>query len=377
MNTPLRSLRIAGFRSIEDLTLELTSGVTMLIGANGSGKSNIVDAFELLGTTVDRRLQRYVALSGGFDSMLHRSRTGESADRVVLRATGETSSGGWQNGYQAVLLPAADDSAVVDETTYTHQTKTHAKPYENRLGTAQESRLASQAEQSHVSNVYLHNLLSDCRVFHFDDTSSDAPPLRRTGTADNLTLHSDARNIAALLMSMRDNEPVCYDRVVRSVRAVAPFFDDFVLEPEGESVRLRWRESGLDGVFSGSAFSSGTLRFICLATLLQQPDPPQVIVLDEPELGLHPAAIEQLAELMRLVGQDRRILAATQSVTLLSRFSVDEVAVVERVDGKTTAARPDAAELSAWLEEYSLGELWEMNVLGGRPRPSTAWRRTA
>lgn len=376
MTLPLRSLTIEGFRSIDDLTLDLSSDVTMLIGANGSGKSNIVDAFELLGTIIDRRLQSYLAVSGGFDSLLHRSRTGEAADRVVLKAFGETSASGWENGYQATLVSAADDSAAVDEVTFTRQTQEYSTPYDKSLGMARESQLA-KLRDSHLSYKYLLDLLTGCRVFHFDDTSADAPPLRRADTADNLSLHSDARNIAPLLLAMKVDHPEAYTRVTRSVQAVAPFFDEFVLEPEGGTVRLRWQEAGLDGVFSGSALSSGTLRFICLATLLQQPYPPQVIVLDEPELGLHPAAIEQLAELMQIVSRERRILAATQSVTLLSRFSVEEVAVVERVDGKTTVARPDAAELSVWLDDYSLGELWEMNLLGGRPRPANAWQRSA
>lgn len=345
MTPPLRSLTIEGFRSIDDLTLDLSSSVTMLIGANGSDKSSIVDAFELLGTLIDRRLQSYLAVSGGFDSVLHRSRAGEAAERVVLKAFGETSTGGWENGYQATLVPAADDSAAVDEVTFTRQTQKHSASFDKSLGVARESQLA-KLKDSHLSYQYLLDLLTGCRVFHFDDTSADAPPLRRADSADNLSLHSDARNIAPLLLTMKANHPEAYTRVTRSVRAVAPFFEDFVLEPEGGTVRLRWQEAGLDGVFSGSALSSGTLRFICLATLLQQPHPPQVIVLDEPELGLHPAAIEQLADLMQIVSRERRILAATQSVTLLSRFSVEEVAVVERVDGKTTVARPDAAELA-------------------------------
>lgn len=156
---------------------------------------------------------------------------------------------------------------------------------------------------------------------------------------------------------------------MRAIRAVAPFFDDFVLQPVHDTVQLRWREQGLDGVFPGSALSSGTLRFICLAVLLQQPDPPATIVLDEPELGLHPFAIHQLADLLRGAAVDRRIVAATQSVTLLGQFGVEEIAVVDRIAGATSVSRPDVAELAAWLDDYSLGDLWEMNVLGGRPQP--------
>lgn len=183
-------------------------------------------------------------------------------------------------------------------------------------------------------------------------------------------MHDDAGNLAAVLLEIKSRHPHTYSRLLRSIRAVAPFFDDFVLIPDGEFIQLRWRERGLDAVFRGSALSSGTLRFICLAVLLQQPTPPATVVLDEPELGLHPLAIHQLADLMDEASSGRRIVAATQSVTLLAQFSVEDVAVVDRVNNATTVNRPNAEELAVWLDDYSLGDLWEMNLLGGRPQPA-------
>jgi predicted ATPase len=158
------------------------------------------------------------------------------------------------------------------------------------------------------------------------------------------------------------------------VRTVAPYFDDFVLEPEGGAIRLRWRERGLDSVFSANNLSDGTLRFICLAVLLLQDNAPGTVVLDEPELGLHPFAIHQLAALLRRAAGDRRVVAATQSVTLLEQFSVDEVAIVERTSEGTQIHRPESDALEEWLGDYSLGELWEKNLLGGRPRPDDSPR---
>lgn len=154
-----------------------------------------------------------------------------------------------------------------------------------------------------------------------------------------------------------------------AVRHVTPFFDDFVLVPsKNERIRLRWRQKGMDRVFSAREASDGTLRFICLATLLLGPDLPATVVLDEPELGLHPAAIGLLAEMTRVAGRNgHKVILATQSVPLLSHYGVEEVAVLERVDGATQARRPDPAQLEGFLEEYSTGNLWEMNLLGGRP----------
>lgn len=377
MATPLASLSIRGFRSIDAVELVLSSEVTLLIGANGSGKSNIVDAFELLGKTLDGQLQAAVASGGGFDRLLHRGVGGMRAEQVVITAWDgwrpHTSYGQIRNGYEMTLLPGIDDSARLLERTFMHGEK-YDVPSATSLGESRESSLQGAATRHYANEIVLRTL-SGCRVFHFDDTSVDAPPLRATDIGNNLTLLDDARNLASVLLDARTYHRDNYDRIVRSVQTVAPFFADFVLEPQGDRVSLRWREHGVDDVFAGSALSSGTLRFICLATLLQQPNPPATIVLDEPELGLHPAAIRHLSELLRIAGQGRRIVAATQSVTLLGNFSIDEVAVVERVGGATTLARPDADYLRAWLDDYSLGDLWEMNLLGGQPRAAAASRR--
>lgn len=369
MPAPLASIEVNGFRSIKSLTLELSTKVTLLIGANGAGKSNLVDAFELLGYTVDRKLGAHVLRSGGFSQMIHRSFADDPTDWVAVKVWGDW-NGPFRNGYRMQLTAGPEDIALLSETTYTHNQR-YPEPYDHALGFGRESRLSEGEAARHPANVYLLEVLSGCRVFHFDDTSTDAPPLRRSDSSDSETLQSDARNLASVLLDMKLNHTEKYEQIRRSVRNVAPFFDDFVLREETGSVLLRWSERGLDGVFSGAALSSGTLRFICLAVLLQQPRPPATIVLDEPELGLHPAAIHQLADLMRSVGTSQRIVAATQSVTLLGQFSLEEVVVVERESGSTTVRRPDRELLTAWLADYSVGELWEMNLLGGRPGGST------
>lgn len=379
MHRPLASVTISGFRSIESLTVNLASDVTMLVGANGSGKSNIIGAFELLGYAIDRRLQAHVERIGGFNRMLHRSPADAETDAVLIEAWGADDAhhkgGRVSNGYRLRLEPAADDTVLVREVTLTHH-DIYPRPYEESLGSGRESRLREVRSQ-HPANQHLLDALEGLRVFHFDDTSLNAPPLTRTDVGDGETLHADARNIAAVLLEMRDAHPERYDAVLRSVRSVAPFFDDFVLRPTRDTVLLQWRERGLDDTFSGSQLSSGTLRFICLTVLLTQPVAPSTVVLDEPELGLHPAALRHLSDQLRRAGRERRILAATQSVTLLRDFSIDEVAVVERVRGATTLDRPDPASLEAWLDSYTLGELWEMNLLGGRPRSAAAPTRSA
>lgn len=372
MTTQLASIAVEGFRSIRSMELNLSSEVTLLIGANGAGKSNVVDALALLGNVIDRQLQAAVDESGGFSNLIHRS-SADPPEEIAIKVWGGWDRA-WRNGYEMRLRPGVDDTAILTESTKIHK-EDFERPRKKALRGGSESALPG-ALKDNAPNQYLHDILSGVRVFHFDDTDRvSAPPLRTVSIADGETLHDDARNIAAVLYEMKAENPSAYQAVRRSVRNIAPFFEDFVLRPNrSERIRLRWRERGIDDVFPGSALSSGTLRFICLSVLLQQPNAPGTIVLDEPELGLHPAAIHQLAALMRLAGNERRIIAATQSVTLLGQFGIEDIAVVERRDGATVVNRPPHEELEEWLDEYSVGELWEMSVLGGRPGSERAPR---
>jgi predicted ATPase len=208
-------------------------------------------------------------------------------------------------------------------------------------------------------------------VFHFHDTSRDAPVKQQGYVADNRSLQADAGNLAAIMLRLRNADRGRYQRIVRTIKQVAPFFRDFVLEPElaPDRIRLRWLQEGSDTVLPADALSDGTLRFICLTALLGQVQLPGLVILDEPELGLHPFAIVQLAEMLRTASQQSQILLTTQSVTLMNQFELDDLIVVERQDGLSVFARPDPLRLGEWLTEYALGELWEKNMLGGRPRP--------
>lgn len=374
-SAPLAYVSIEGFASIDAVKLELSTPVTVLIGANGSGKSNVIRALEILGEIVDRRLRGYVAERGGFDRMLHKSSNPlKSAQTINLVAMSCPDGKGLANGYQARLSAGSDDETVLHERILMHDTTTYPRPYDEILGADRETqmhRLDEPRQQAFADRVIA--ILSSCRVYHFDDVSPDAPPKRQSLLSDNLELRRDAANLAAYLYRLREEHPQSYRAVLDAVRMVAPFFDDFVLEPQGrehDSVLVRWRQIDSETTFSASQLSDGTLRFICLATLLLSPHRPATIVLDEPELGLHPFAIHQLVELLEAASRDgRRVVLATQSTDLLAEFSLDEVVIVERQDGATQLTRPDAERLSAFLESYSIAELWHMNLLGGRPNP--------
>jgi predicted ATPase len=183
-------------------------------------------------------------------------------------------------------------------------------------------------------------------------------------------LRADGSNLAAILYWMKSKYADHYQNIVDGVRLVAPFFDDFILEPShenGEMIRLEWEERGSDNYFNAAALSDGTLRFMCLATLLLQPSLPSIVLLDEPELGLHPYAITILAELLRGASTKTQVIVSTQSVTLVNQFEPQDVIVVEREGGQSVFKHVEAEQMDKWLDDYGLGDLWEKNVLGGRP----------
>ncbi len=368
---PLRKVTISGFKSIEHAVVELQA-LNVLIGANGAGKSNFVGVFELLREVVEGRLQSYVQRKGGADRLLRfgQKRTPELSFAFDFEPY----------GYSLRLMPSEGDSLYIEEEVGLHRAPGSDGPTPVQLAVgARESLLRAQAEDSEilvgvqdVSGAVL-DTMSDWRVYHFHDTSSSARVKQIGDIGDNEALRSDASNLAACLYRLRNTARASYELIVSMVQRVAPFFDDFKLHPDRnneDKIRLEWAERGSDAYFNAHALSDGTLRFICLATLLLQPELPSVVLLDEPELGLHPLAITLLAELLQRAAHHTQVIVSTQSVTLVDELEPTDLVVVDRETstGASVFRRPTPDEARGWLDDYSLGELWQKNVLGGRPQ---------
>lgn len=354
----LESIEIEGFLSISTASVPLRA-LNVLIGANGAGKSNFIAAFELLGRLVDQDLRLFVGRRGGASALLNVT---SGAKRVKFDLRGQ------RLGYRAVLVPAAGDKFVFENEAVLLQHGDDIEYQADTIGVGDdETSLTTAVRQERSAVTYVRELLTACKVYHFHDTSQVAAVKQFAPTADNIALRGDAGNLAAVLLSLKTSDRATYHRITRAVAQVAPFFRDFVLEPENDSIRLRWRQRDSDVVFSANQLADGTLRFMCLATLLLQPTLPKLVVLDEPELGLHPYAIVQLADLLRQAAARSQVLLATQSVTLINQFELADLIVVEGGRDGSTFERPSADRLSAWLDEYSLGDLWEKNLIGGRP----------
>lgn len=367
---PLNYISVKGFKSIRKLELELSS-LNILIGANGSGKSNFISLFRLLNNIVDDNLQRYVGLEGGAESLLYYGQKNTDEIKIYLKFGTDDH---FYNAYHCNLSPTLDDRLIFGEENCVYHYASYPNPYIEALGSGhKESKLRDCATSQKVT-AYVFKSLKSWKVYHFHDTSDSAKVKKAGSINDNQYLRPDASNLAAFLYMLKNTKTEYYYSIRDTIRLVTPFFNDFILRPlpgNEDLIRLEWREQGSDYPFLAHHLSDGTLRFICLATLLLQPTLPLTVLIDEPELGLHPFAIVVLASLIKSAAERTQIVASTQSVSLVNQFEAENLLIVERHDNdykyETDIKRVDPQRLSNWLEEYALGELWEKNVLGGRP----------
>lgn len=358
----LTRINLSGYKSIESCELALGS-INVLVGANGAGKSNLISLFKLIQQLILGNLQTHISLQGGPDALLHYGRKHSATLRVRLTFGNE------RDAYGFSLEPTADNRMMFADETLAWSRG--AEAIGGTLGSGHfETRLPEETDTLFADII--RPALKHWVVYHLHDTGDSAPVKQPHAVNDNAYLRPDASNLAAYLYLLQQTSRSHYDRIVRTIQLAAPFFGDFQLRPNPlnkEVIELEWVERGKDMPFKAHVLSDGTLRFICLATLLLQPETsrPATIIVDEPELGLHPYAITLLASLFKAAAKDSQLIVSTQSVDLVNELDPEDLIVVDRDQGRSVFRRLDASALDEWLQDYSLGELWKKNVFGGRP----------
>lgn len=347
-------ITIKGYKSLNDLHLKL-GGLNLLIGSNGSGKSNFLSMFELLNNAFEQRLANYVGMLGGVDKLLHQGRkvTEQIFARLVMG----------HNSYQLTLQEADGRLIVADEELGYYTNCVSISQYTQEAGIKGYNGLKR--------GDYIKTYLSDIRKFHFHDTGKRSPfASERHVLNDSYYLYAHGENLAVILYHINREQPVVYRRIIKVIQSVAPYFLDFYFNvSQADTLRLQWRDKYSEMVYGPNDLSDGTIRFIALATLFMQPQLPSVIIIDEPELGLHPVAIQKLAGLIKSAQQRHtQIIIATQSSDLISQFEPEDVITVTQNEGITNMERLDGTSLKAWLNEYSIGDLWKQSIVkGGQP----------
>jgi predicted ATPase len=354
--------------------------LNVLIGANGAGKSNFIQFFKMLNEMVAGHLQLYVATSGRAKSLLYLGPKVTPQLEATLRFEFEEV----ENSYQMRLSHAANDTVVFGDERL-GLPGPQGPEIQRSLGTGHlESKISELAPQKSLAigetfgvnfaMAYFLGILNDCRVYHFHDTSPTARFRQYCNIRDSRRLLFDAGNLAAMLYRYQRESELVYGRIRSTIRTLIPGFDDFDLKPDRddkEEITLNWRRVGTDYLFGPHQLSDGTLRTIALVTLLLQPqvELPPLVILDEPELGLHPFALEIIAGLIRAASIKSQVIVATQSQTFLNNFGPEEIIVTDLDQGASQFRRLSATDLKDWLEDYSIGELWQRNVVGGGPLP--------
>ena len=362
----LDTITVNGFKSIASIEKLKLRAINVVIGPNGSGKSNFIGVFSFLHDIREGHLQEHVIKAGGADKILH------FGSKVTGKLKISISFEGAENQYDIVLGPtAADQLYPTSETVYFWNKQKYANPYRQEIEALGAEAGISNPRCEKIAD-YVRQHLDRWRLYHFHDTSLTSPMKKTADLNDNRYLRPDGSNLASFLYYLREKHRDSYGLIRRTIQQVAPFFDDFLLEPQKlnqAKIRLEWKHKNSEAYFDAASLSDGTLRFIALATLFLQPPKyrPSVILVDEPELGLHPYAITMLASLVKQVSDKTQVILSTQSSLLLDHFEPEDVLVANLAGGATQFTRLDSEKLGIWLEDYSLGQLWEKNEIGGRP----------
>jgi len=363
----LQHIKVEGFKSIAKLDLAMES-INILIGANGAGKSNLISLFTFLSHLSKGKLKHYVEIEGGAERFFHFGSKHTSKMVLDLKAG--------LNGYHVEFSPNLDDDSLVFDNEYC-TIETSSRNWKLYPKKGESGFFSDELADSEPLKKETREYLEECRVYHFHDTSSQARFKKMNKLANCDFLEKDAANIAPFLYHLKNSKveqyKQSYQQIIATIRAVAPFFHDFYLKPTGaegdENILLRWTHTKHDAPFSANVLSDGTARFICLATLLLQPHlcRPATIILDEPELGLHPAALDVLADIIHATAKDTQVVCSTQSVTFANLFAPEMFIVADAEEGVSRFRRLEKKSLEPWLEEYGMGDIWTKNLIGGRP----------
>ena len=372
MKGGIKKLSIQGFKSIRELKDFELKDLNIIIGANGVGKSNFVQVFRMLMAMSQQNFQKFILERGGADNFLHNGPKATPSIQIGFEFESHSIHAEGSNYYNFELTSTTDERFLIDESR-----KYVSTSWRSYGSPSEESRLQDQRNETSATGQFngvghfVYESISNWIVYHFHDTSSTAPMRRSEIVEDNHKLRHDASNIAPFLLKLKTNNSwrKNYQEIVDAVRLVIPFFDDFRLDVQqlgdAQRVKLSWQQKGSDFPMQPYHLSDGSIRFICLATALLQPFPPSAIVIDEPELGLHPEAIAILAELIQDAAKRTQIILATQSPNLLNEFSIEDIVIANRKDGQSTLERLNRKDFSSWLDSYSVGDLWTKNVIQG------------
>lgn len=362
----IEQVQINNYKSIRELILPLNR-LNILIGSNGVGKSNFISFFELTKAIYEQRFGSYTLSKGGIENLLYHGKKGsefidglmdfDNTNAFFFRLKPSQSNKGYIE-YLGDYFNGTSD--VKKHYSYWHKTNWDTAVEESNLKNNPKWRAG-----------HLKKFLSSFTVYHFHDTSSTSPMRGTCELNDNTYLRDNGSNLAAYLYLLEHTDEKAFRLIEGVIRSIAPYFKRFDLKPDPLNpgkINLKWEEVSSDMYLDGYSFSDGTLRFIALATLLLQSKLPEIIIIDEPELGLHPAAINKFASLVKKASKKSQVIVSTQSTNLVNCFEPKDIIVVDRENNQSVFKHLSGQDLSVWINDYdySLSDMWEKNLIGGQ-----------
>jgi predicted ATPase len=344
-------IEIQGYKSIKSVKIPFRP-INILIGANGSGKSNFISFFEFLNRLFNRKLNEYINLNGGENKYLHKGK------KVTNQISFKTEFDDGQNGYSATLESGTENFVFTEERLIYKK--------DNGVDINNSDAEARIKSTDNFRAKYVIKHLESFRKYHFHDTSRQSPFSQLSHIENDIHyLYEDGKNIAAFLFEIQRSNKIVYSRILKTIESIAPYFSDFYFQPNSENyIRLQWTDKFSDTIYGANDLSDGTIRFIALTTLFMQPDLPKTVIIDEPELGLHPTAIAKLAGMIKSSAlRDCQVIIATQSTDLISHFEPEDIITVDQIEGESLFKRLDSDSLAQWIEDYTVDDLWKRNII--------------
>ena len=382
----VEELKLSNFLSFgaDPAPLELRA-LNLVVGPNGSGKSNLLEAFELLRSAPDQ-FARPIREGGGIRDWLWKGGKGTptaSLDAVLAYPQGPTGL-----RYVMSFTEVAQRFEIVDERIENAQAEPghpdpyfyyrfqHGNPVLNVKGQRRGlQREAIDQERSILSQrrdpdqypeiTYLAEVLSKIRLYReWSFGRYTAPRLPQKADLPNDVLEPDASNLGLVLNRLR-RDPVVKARLLDALRKVYDGIDDYDIQIEGGTVQVFLHEGGM--AIPATRLSDGTLRYLCLLAILCHPNPPPLVCIEEPELGLHPDILPTIAGLLREASERCQVIVTTHSDVLVDAMTdtPEAVLICEKHEGATRLRRLSRPDVAVWLERYRLGELWTRGEIGG------------
>ena len=380
-------IRVQGFRRLRDVDLKLRP-LNVLIGANGSGKTSLLDVFSLLSASARGELKRSIRDIGGIDSNLTVLRDFKGYKTHLAGFELDRRGCGDQIVTYVISLSPKGNTYQIPEESLTHTDDTIAlfRPYidkvqgdviyyeqGDKLSPISEFRqdefesALSQAPRVSRETMAFQASLASVTHYHVLDVSSRAPVRLPQQLREAKLPGQNGEDLAACLYWMRETDPDRFETIEDTLRVAFPSFERLNFPPVAAGLlAITWKERDVKHPFFMHQLSEGTLRFLWLVTLLYSPGLTEVTLLDEPEVSLHPELLSVLAGCLREASQRTQLIVATHADRLVRFLTPEEVVVLDMEDGATTATRADELDLGAWLSEYTLDQVWQNGRMGGR-----------